>query len=349
MYTCSCFFLDVGEGTSQIIYLGKGKAIIIDTGSCKPDSNYSILEKFIEDKAINCIEAVIISHSDEDHFGNAATLIRNHIDKINSIYLSLDKNTDKQVIKQFWQSIKQRFFKDNQEVYNRKKFKPFNAPQNCYSNNIDNTLVKLDLLYPTHSHTIEAGISNNANLASAILLFSIGNKRILFTGDAPYSAFKYIEESYGTQTVDIITVPHHGGNIIANSQQLNYLYSNIIKTNIAIVSVGRNNKYNHPKPEVLETLVRNNIEIFCTQLSKFCCPPGHESEWKNKRGYEGLEFSTSSKNESQSSIPCAGTIEVVINDESITISNIDKLRQYKQDLKDITKVKPLCLKADHIE
>lgn len=348
MYTCSCFFLDVGEGTSQIIYLGNRKAIIIDTGSCNPDSNYSILEKFIEDKAINCIEAVILSHSDEDHFGNAATLILNHIDIINSIYLSLDKNTDKKVIKQFWQSIIH-FLKGSQEVRNREKFKPFNAPQIYYSDSIDNTLVKLDLLYPTHSHTFEAVIRKNANLASAILLLSVGKKRILFTGDAPYSAFKYVEESYGTQTVDIITVPHHGGNIIANSQQLNYLYSNIIKTNSAIISVGRNNKYNHPKPEILETLVRNNIEIFCTQLSKFCCPPGHESEWKNKRGYEGLEFSTSSKNESQSSIPCAGTIEVVINDESITISNIDKLRQYKLDLKDIAKVKPLCLKADHIE
>lgn len=348
MYTCSCFFLDVGEGTSQIIYLGNRKAIIIDTGSCNPDSNYSILEKFIEDKAINCIEAVILSHSDEDHFGNAATLIRNHIDNIKSIYFSLDKNTDKQVIKRFWQSILP-FLKGNKEVCNREKFKPFNAPQICYTNNLDNPLVKLDLLYPTHSHTFEAVIHNNANLASAILLFSVGNKRILFTGDAPYSAFEYIEKKSGKQSVNIMTVPHHGGDIAADSKQLNNLYSDIIKTNIAIVSVGRNNKYNHPKPEVLETLVRNKIEIFCTQLSKFCCPPGHESEWKNKRGYEGLEFSISSKNESQSNIPCAGTIEAVINDESITISHIDKLCQYKLDLKDITKVKPLCLRADHIE
>jgi beta-lactamase superfamily II metal-dependent hydrolase len=80
-YAATCCFLDVGQGTSQVVLLGCHRAIIIDTGSSQSSTLINLLNK----EKIERIEALILSHNDNDHIGNAASVFNRYQNKIQKI------------------------------------------------------------------------------------------------------------------------------------------------------------------------------------------------------------------------------------------------------------------------
>ena len=343
MHTCSCFFLDVGQGTSHLLYLGAGRAIIFDTGA-PTDPNCKIIQKALSDCSIKQIEALIISHSDADHLGNAVYLIQNCIDKIKKIYLVHDKIHESKVVKNFWSFLSKKYNEKNGNSL-RKKIIPFNAPQTILDETINGDHVKMDILFPTYSHAVETktGLSQDANRASAITLFSVGERKILFTGDVPFKSFQWIYDEHGKINADIIAVPHHGGYIGADSIQLNQLYKEYISGSYAVISVGNKNTYQHPKSETLTVLKNCGYEVMCTQITDKCCPIQALDQWKQKRQYEGLEYSASSRNPSSENNACMGTIRVDINSENLIIASPANYMQIKNKLHQLEGATPLCL------
>jgi beta-lactamase superfamily II metal-dependent hydrolase len=59
--SCICYFLDVGQGTSNIVYLGDGRAVVID-GGVSSGVPLQFLNRYVK-----AIEALVISHNDKDH------------------------------------------------------------------------------------------------------------------------------------------------------------------------------------------------------------------------------------------------------------------------------------------
>jgi len=82
------------------------------------------------------------------------------------------------------------------------------------------------------------------------------DKNILFMGDATKDVEIEVNEE-----VDILKVGHHGSDTSTGE-----LLLNSIKTKLAIISVGRNNQYGHPKQVVLDRLNKYGIEIKRTDL-----------------------------------------------------------------------------------
>jgi len=56
--------------------------------------------------------------------------------------------------------------------------------------------------------------------------------------------------------VDILKVSHHGSKNGTSEEILN-----ILKPKVAVISVGKENKFGHPTKEVLDKLKAKNIEI----------------------------------------------------------------------------------------
>ncbi len=341
MYTCSCYFLDVGQGTSHFLYLGAGRAIIFDTGApIAPNPN--ILRQALSDRAITQIEALIISHSDADHMGNAAYLLQNWIDKINKIYLVHDKTAETKAVKNFWSFLTKKFKEENGHDI-RKKIAPFNAPQTVFEQILDGEIVKMEILFPTYSHAVDAELANCPNKTSAVTLFSVGNRKVLFTGDAPFPSFQWVHEEQGKVCADIVSVPHHGGNIGANPEQLKQLYSEYISGSLAVISVGNRNTHQHPNSETLTVLKNCGYEILCTQITEKCCAREKQEEWKQQRQYTGLEYSASSRNPSDSNVACMGTIQIDINAEAFSIVSPKNYHKIKEMLCQFEGATPRCL------
>ena len=73
-------------------------------------------------------------------------------------------------------------------------------------------------------------------------------------GDASKKREKDILDEYDISNIDVLKVGHHGSNTSSSKEfikKMNPKYS--------IISVGKNNRYGHPKDEVLETLKKSKI------------------------------------------------------------------------------------------
>lgn len=65
------FFLDVGQGTCQVIMLGQRRAIVIDCGL----RNDKLVLQFLQRSGIEFLERLIVSHSHGDHIGGAVSIM----------------------------------------------------------------------------------------------------------------------------------------------------------------------------------------------------------------------------------------------------------------------------------
>ncbi len=73
-------------------------------------------------------------------------------------------------------------------------------------------------------------------------------------GDAGVEVEKRIIENYNIKNIDFLKVGHHGSNTSTSVEFINY-----INPKYSIISVGKNNRYNHPNKEVLEVLKNTTI------------------------------------------------------------------------------------------
>ena len=99
------------------------------------------------------------------------------------------------------------------------------------------------------------------NDKSLVIGFSLNKTSYLITGDAPIEVEKNIIKEFDNVPCDILKVGHHGSNTSTCDEFIKYL-----KPKEAVISCGKNNRYGHPKPKVLKTLMDNGVKIRRTDL-----------------------------------------------------------------------------------
>ncbi|WP_245916537.1 ComEC/Rec2 family competence protein [Nocardioides gansuensis] len=99
-----------------------------------------------------------------------------------------------------------------------------------------------------------------ANDASVVLLAEVDGLRILLTGDIEPPAQLGLSRLVGGLAVDVLKVPHHG----SRRQDLGFLTG--LRARLALVSVGADNDYGHPAPELVTALESAGTEVHRTDL-----------------------------------------------------------------------------------
>ena len=95
---------------------------------------------------------------------------------------------------------------------------------------------------------------NKENDNSTVIYFNYNNYKFLFMGDAGVEKEKDILEKYNLKDIDFIKIGHHGSNTSSSEE-----FINSINPKYSLISVGKNNRYGHPKDEVLDTLSSSKI------------------------------------------------------------------------------------------
>jgi len=85
------------------------------------------------------------------------------------------------------------------------------------------------------------------------------DKSFLFTGDAGFATEQELINNNFNLKSDVLKVAHHGSKNATSQEFLEQ-----VRPEIAVISVGKNNQYGHPTPEVLERL--KNIKVLRTDL-----------------------------------------------------------------------------------
>ena len=221
-------YLDVGQGDSSIIISPHKKEIIlIDTGGIL-FSNYHLSNEtitYMKSLGISSINAIIITHGDFDHMGEAINLVNNF--KVEKVIFNCGE----------FNELEQALIK----VLDKKKIKYYSCIKEL---NIDNNKL----------YFLQTKEYNNENDNSNVIYTEIDGYKFMFMGDAGVNTEKEILNRYNLTDIDILKVGHHGSKTSSGKE-----FINEINPKYSIISVGKNNRYGHPNKEVLENLENSNI------------------------------------------------------------------------------------------
>ncbi len=240
-------FIDVGQGDSTLIVTPQNKTILIDGGgsSSEFDVGKNTLVPYILDRGFTQIDIIIISHFDQDHVGGIMTVLQEL--KVKKVYISKQVEKSKNYEK-FLDIVSNKKIKVYEVVSGNK----IHIEKNLY----------IDILWPTNNQITTNILNNNAIVCN----LHYKNFSMLFTGDIEKIAEIEILEKYSRTTqflkANILKVGHHGSKSSSISEFLN-----TAKPQIAVIGVGKNNKFGHPNSEVLQRLENINSKIFRTDLN----------------------------------------------------------------------------------
>jgi len=228
-------FLDVGQGDAEFIETMDKKQVLIDGG---PD--LSILERLGRAMLFydHYIDVVISSHPEADHLNGLIEVAKRY--RIGAI-ITTGVVRDTEEYKQWIEIIKEK----NIPIYIAKS-----GGEIDFGNNI-----KMKILHP-FENLIGQKISDSNN-TSVIAQLDYGNFEALFTGDIEKSVENKLVASGINLNSDVLKIAHHGSKTSTTEEFLK-----AVDALVAIIEVGKDNKYGHPHQEVLDRLA--NLEIFQT-------------------------------------------------------------------------------------
>lgn len=115
-------------------------------------------------------------------------------------------------------------------------------------------------MWPFSKNKILENVLNNNSLVLKLVYL---NFSCIFTGDIEERAEKSILEKYKNFVqilkADILKIAHHGSKTSSTEEFLKK-----VNPKIALIGVGKNNKFGHPNKNVIERIKNNKIKIFRT-------------------------------------------------------------------------------------
>lgn len=313
------YFVDVGQGTSQVVLFPDSSVVVIDCGRSS-----IALNELLESIQFDSIRALILSHWHPDHTGGAIQTVRRFADRIDSIYLSEDRPVSDIVRKTLFAQLK-----DLSQNESRFKFAslyrhpPIDGA--VWPHMVFPDRATLKILYPGLSEKFAAQGQSDANQGSGILMLECGSTRVLFPGDAGKMAFEALmNRDGGNQRLkyDLIAAPHHCGKLSKSTNEqypgyqncFEWLYSAVLETAQLIVSAGTGNTYPHPREAHLQAAIQSGASIVCTQITPQChADPG-------ALGLAVLQpANLPASCGSGSGVGCAGTIQVDVTKSGVEL------------------------------
>ena len=287
-------FLDVGQGDCIYVELPGKEKFLVDGGSSSVGSvgKHRILP-FLKAKGVRYLEAVFVTHPDEDHCNGIQELLSQG--KQQGIRVGC------LILPDIGESSKGQGYRELEKAASEAGISLQYISRGQYIQEKDTLLECL--------HPVSGFESTDANAYSIVLRFTSGSFTALLTGDLEgsgeqalleeLSARREISENQGTGSmavgpadnmtgsladnmkdsltgnmagsltdnmaggpagITLLKVAHHGSKYSTSEEFLQ-----MINPAIAVISCGKNNRYGHPHEETLERLSEADISWFCTK------------------------------------------------------------------------------------
>ena len=215
-------FIDTGNSDAILIRQG-GEAALIDGGDNDDEER---VVNYLKDIGVTELKYVIATHFDADHIGGLDAVIDSI--PVETVYVSNgDANT--------------KTYRDFIESMTNKNLYP-SVPLLGAEFHLGTSKFKV----------LSAANLKDPNNNSIVLEYINGNDKVLLMGDAGQE----IERIINVEDVDLIKIGHHGSK---TSTSLSFIKK--ANPEYAVITVGKNNRYNHPNKETMETLKSQDIEV----------------------------------------------------------------------------------------
>lgn len=220
-------FLNVGQGDAILIQRGR-QQVLVDGGPSPQAITMELGKKMpFWDRTI---ELVILTHPSADHVtGLIEVMNRYQVRQV--LYPDLDFNSD--VYHQWLKSVEEKYI----------KYSTAQAGQRIDLG--DGAVIEvLNPATPLLSGT-ESDLDNNG----VVLRIVMGKVSFLLTADTMWEAEFELVAHRADLNSTVLKVAHHGSNTSTTPQFLA-----VVDPQLAVISVGEDNRYGHPTPEVMTRL-----------------------------------------------------------------------------------------------
>jgi competence protein ComEC len=234
-------FFDVGQGDSIFIRTPQKHHILIDGGP-----GNVVLEKLGQEMPFfyNSIDLLILTHPHDDHVSGLIEVLERY--KVKEVISTgvLDEST----ISKKWNYL-----------INEKGYREARTGQK-----VSTTDFYITTLYPVES--LKDKKIKDLNAVSVVNLFNFQEKyKFLFMGDTSSVQEKEIlshcreADNCDELKVDVLKVGHHGSKTSTSEAFLEK-----VAPQVAVITVGADNRYGHPHYEVVERLENFNVNVMRT-------------------------------------------------------------------------------------
>lgn len=218
---------DVGQGDALAVATGRpGEAVVVDVG---PDPE--AVARCLDDLGVESVPLVVLSHLHADHVDGLPGVLDDRRVEAVEVSAVLDPPEAAAQVQQ--------------------QLTAAGVPVDLATHGSVRRFgdLTLQVLWPEASApTRGAGDGSTANDASVVLLVEVRGVRILLTGDIEPPGQRRLAAAWPDLRVDVLKVPHHG----SRHQETGWLTS--LRARLAVVTVGAENDYGHPAPDVLAAL-----------------------------------------------------------------------------------------------
>jgi len=247
--TLDLVFFDVGQGGAVLLTTPAGRHVLVDAGPGSARSaaaQYAILP-YLQRHGIDRLDAVVVTHPDEDHLGGLPTLLREV--KVGRVVQNGRRaNTE--------------LFSDVRRLVSRNEV-DWTAAVRGDSLRID-PAVRIRALWPPPS---VGGRGDERNNASLVVRVTYGATSVLLPGDVEMSAEHALVRHLGTQLRShLVMIPHHGS-LTSSSPPFVSAVTDALAHGHAVVSVGRESMYGMPSQAVLGRWRRQGMAVHSTARS----------------------------------------------------------------------------------
>lgn len=237
--------LDVGQGDSICIN-NAGNTLLVDAGSSseKDITKYTILP-FLKASGIECVDYLIMTHSDMDHINGMNDLMEYKYNGRNYVKNIIVPKINETVVDKNYRNIISKAEKEKINVIYLGK-----------GDIIQMKGLQIRCLWPEDDRKLD---KNDLSL-TFYLSVSESDFRMLFTGDLGMEGEKMLIKSGISDKVNVLKTGHHGSN---NSSSAEFL--KVLLPEVSIISCGVNNRYGHPGQDALKRLKNIASDIYVTK------------------------------------------------------------------------------------
>ena len=223
-------FVDVGQG--DCILIGQNNEyVLIDAGN---NEDGQLLVEYFKELGVKKFKYVIGTHAHEDHIGGIDNIINN---------FELDKFYMPDVI------TTTKTFEDVLDAL-LKKQKAFDTPKIGDKFKLND--LEFEVLYLGTD-------KSDLNDTSIVLKITYKNTTYLFMGDATSKVEKILINEGKDLSSDVLKVGHHGSQYSSTATFLKK-----VNPSYAVIQVGQDNEYDHPKQVTLDKLNKLNTLTYRT-------------------------------------------------------------------------------------
>ncbi len=230
--TFSVHFIDVGQADA-ILVLCDGKAMLIDGGNVEDSS---LLYSYLKKNQVNHLDYVISTHPHEDHVGGLSGALS--YASVGVVYSSVLTYSTKAFTN----------FADKVAAQGKKLTVPKVGEQFTLGS------AKVSILGPLKDY-------EEINDTSIVLRLVYGEISFLFTGDMESLAERDLVDSGAELKSTVLKVGHHG-----SSSSTSYRFLKAVAPQYGVISVGKDNSYEHPHQEPLSRLRDADVTLYRTDL-----------------------------------------------------------------------------------